>query len=651
MPARRWEDRVPRWTGADGTGEPLGHHASVLHGPAAVGLWAAPSIVPAAHGAADRRDLIVACWDACFEGGVYRFHGLDECLDISGPAERMPGLFGNVDAVPGMTPPAFVAVSRDRPEVLLFPDGGAAPIPLHVRIAWIRAAETLHVVRACDLDGDGVWDLLIGTDDWSDYWPDGREWNDPEYRPYGEGGVWRGGPLRGHVYAARNIGTAARPRFERAAPLTCGDGPVEVYGAAAPAWADLLGRGQPDLLCGDFRDRLWFFRHRGGLEFDRGVPASGPNRSPLVLPQNIHVPLAVSEGQDGRAGAAPALLVGAEDGFVWRLHPVPHPSGVPAYGMPQPVTMPRPSLHPGVEPVPAVCDWSGNGGRDLLVGTAAGSLLWYPDLGGSDDLRRYGEALPLRTETGVIRLQAGERGSVQGPSEAKWGYLSPAASDWDGDGRPEVLASDIMGRHLFFARTPDPRVLEPPRELQYDGMPMRTAWRVRPAVTTWGVPGGSRRYVCVDSDGVLVDFAQRTLDALDDKRFLRYTDGMPIVFTEDRGGGLGRIKLAVCDWTGSGRGDLLAGTHARASVPPGPAGIPRHTHGEATVLIFENIGAPGQPVFAAARQLYCRGRPVRFGMHSCAPAPARWTAGETLDLVVGTESGTLLLLRREFLTW
>ncbi len=653
MPVVRWEDLIPRWSGAEPFGEVIGHHPSVVCGPLAVGLWAAPALASADVGSGtDGRDLLVACWDACFEGGVYRFRGLTAELNVEGPAERIPGLFGNVDSVPLSASSALLSVTRDRPEVLLRQGGSAGePAALELEILWVRGPETLHVVRACDLDGDGMWDLLIGTDDWTDYWPDRREWNDPDYRPYDAGGGWRGGPLRGHVYAALNSGTNERPRFERARPLVCGSQALEVYGAAAPAWADFLVCGRPDLVCGDFLDQLWFFRHVGGLAFDPPVPVLGPDGRALKLPQNIHVPIAVPsvDGRDGHS-RPPALLVGAEDGLVQRLAPLSPAARTPAYAMPGPVLQPWPPLHPGIVPVPTVCDWTNGGGRDLIIGTGGGWLRWYPDLGG-DPVRRHGEPLTLRTASRPIRIQAGHNGSIQGPSEAKWGYLCPTAADWDDDGRVEILASDVMGRHLLFARTGDPSVLEEPVTLRYGSTPLRTAWRVRPAVTEWGGARGDRRYVCVDSDGLLVDLAQAGLDLLSDKRVLRYADGVPIAFTEDGGGGLGRVKLAVCDWTGSGLGDLLVGTHARASVPPGLSGAPRHTHGQATVLLLENLGTPGHPTFGRPRQLCYRGAPVRYGMHACSPAPADWFGRGVLDLVVGAESGTLVLLRREWLTW
>jgi hypothetical protein len=646
VPVTRWEDRFPRWDETDRLGEPLGYHPGVQRGPVAVGLWAAPTVRPSEPGGS-ARDLIVSSWDACFGGGVYRFPGLTDDLDVQGPGARIAAWFGNLDAVPENTASPMVGVARDVPDILLFPDTQRArPCSLGVRISWVRGPEILHVARACDIDEDGLWDLLIGTDDWTDYWPDGREWNDPAYEPYDAGRRWRGGPLRGHVYAARNTGTAARPRFETAVPLMCEGRPLEVYGAAAPAWADFLARGRADLICGDFLDRLWFFRHRGRLEFDHGVPVRGPDGRPLALPQNIHVPVAVRSDT-----AAPALLIGAEDGFVHRARPLPGSHSVPSYRTPEPVCQPSPPLHPGIEPVPSVCDWTGGGRKDLVIGTGGGWLLWFPDLGADDEVRRYGEAVTLRTASAPIRVQAGLGGSIQGPSEAKWGYLSPVAVDWDGDGRVEVLASDVMGRHLLFARTGDDRVLAAPRELRYRGTPLRTVWRVRPAVTAWGDPNGYRRYVCLDVAGQLVDFAKAGDDVLDDQRVLRYTTGAPIEFTEDRGGGLGRVKLAVCDWTGSGLGDLLVGTHARAALPPGPGGAPRHTHGQATVLLLENLGAPGSPRFGAPRQLRYRGRPLRFGMHSCAPAPVDWCGRDAPDLLVGVEDGTLLLLSRDRLAW
>jgi len=652
---------VPRWDPTGSPGEELGHHARVTHGPLSVGLWASPALGPAAtrvpggaggRAAADHasRELLVCCWDACFEGGVYRFGGLDSTLNAGAAGRRAPGLFGFVEPVPALAPDALLAVSRDRPEVVLFPHQGAEPVPVELRFNWIRGSETLHVVRVCDVDRDGTWDLVIGTDSWAEYWPDGREWNDPQYRPFTAAGAWRGGPLLGHVYVARNTGTNIRPRFEPARALRAGDSPLVVSGTAAPAMGDFLGRGALDLICGDFLDRLWFFRHRGGLAFDPPVPVAGPDDRDLRLPQNIHVPVVVPPTGAG-GSRRPALLVGAEDGLVHRLTPRPASRSVPAFSAPRPVRQPAPRLHPGILPVPCVCDWTGDGGRHLIVGTGGGWLLWYPDLRG-DPLRRYGEPRVLRTATGPIRVQAGPTGSLQGPSEAKWGYLCPVVSDWDGDGRLEVLAGDIMERHLLFARTPDPEVLEPPRELRYRDVPLRTVWRVRPAVACWG-RGSPRRYVCLDENGLLADYGRAASDptALTDKRILRYADGAPIAFTEDHGGGRGRIKLAACDWTGEDRGDLLVGTHARASIPPGPTGAPRHTHGQATILLLENVGTLGAPTFARPRQICYRGVPVRYGMHACSPEPVDWTGRGVLDLVVGAESGTLFLLRREWLSW
>ena len=69
------------------------------------------------------------------------------------------------------------------------------------------------------------------------------------------------------------------------------------------------------------------------------------------------------------------------------------------------------------------------------------------------------------------------------------------------------------------------------------------------------------------------------------------------------------MKLCLCDWTGSGLPDLLVGTHRSASVPPGPGGVPRHDINQATVLLLQNVGRPGEPAFAPPRYVLYRGKP------------------------------------------
>ena len=49
-----------------------------------------------------------------------------------------------------------------------------------------------------------------------------------------------------------------------------------------------------------------------------------------------------------------------------------------------------------------------------------------------------------------VRIAAGLTGSIQGPSEKMFGYSCPTIADWDGDGKPDLLVSDVTGYHSFF---------------------------------------------------------------------------------------------------------------------------------------------------------------------------------------------------------
>jgi hypothetical protein len=211
--------------------------------------------------------------------------------------------------------------------------------------------------------------------------------------------------------------------------------------------------------------------------------------------------------------------------------------------------------------------------------------------------------------------------------------------------------SDVRGRHLLLKSSGGPPLeLEAPRPLLFEGKPLVTVWRVRPSVVSWR-DDGALSYVCLDEEGVLSSYTRESEDRLGGKERLRFEDGNPVRFTEDFGGGRGRIKLCLCKWTGDGRYHLVYGTHNRASVPPGPGGAPRHTTGQASVFLLENVGTNEAPRFAAPRPILFRGEPIALGMHACAPEALSWTGGAELDLLVGAEDGTLVWFRRADLTW
>ena len=250
-----------------------------------------------------------------------------------------------------------------------------------------------------------------------------------------------------------------------------------------------------------------------------------------------------------------------------------------------------------------------------------------------------------------VRVAAGLTGSIQGPSEKRFGYTCPTVADWDGDGRPDVLMSDVLGRHLFLRNEGGypPRFADP-EELTLDGAPLRTVWRVRPAVVDW-LGNGNLHYGALDAEGRLTDYSRADDTVLTDPRPRCWSNGTAVTFTPDVGGGRGRVKLVLCDWTGSGRIDLIVGGNARTCLPPGPGGAPRHTTRQAGIFYIPNVGSNAQPVFGTPVPMRWRGAVIAMGMHVAAPEVVDWTGSGSPGLIVGVEDGSLVWLAREDLDW
>ena len=655
MSTKRWEDVTPIWKGPDYSDCALRYAPCVERGYLAGGLITCVDVVD--WSGEGTRDLILSSWDACYGGRAVLRREVDQYKNGTprfSRSEPVEGITGYVTSVPDGELFHLISASRLRRSLYFYENVGvrgapcfAPPKELHLKIDWVKSErEIIHLARFADIDGDGELELVVGTDYWDDYWPNGIEWNEEGYRAYDAAGRWLGGPLRGFLYVFKNEGTGRAPRLARGMPVSADDHPLEVYGQLAPAFGDFTEAGRQDLVCGEFRDVLHIASNAADGTVESPSLVTDEKGDTLKLDHCIHFPCAVDWNGNGKLD----LLVGAEDGYVSWLENAGGNQGRPMFKAPKRVETEHSVLHAGVLPVPAAHDWNGNGLPDLAVGNSGGELLFYKNVG-APGAPVFDRETALTVEGKPIRIAAGPTGSIQGPSESRFGYTCPTIADWDHDGHPDILMSDIFGRHVFFQNDGGayPPTFKREQLLTHDGLPLATVWRVRPAVVNWG-DDGLLSYVTLDESGILSSYDQATLTDLTDKRTLTWEDGEPIRFTEDVGGGLGRIKLCVCDWTGDGRYDLIIGTHGRASVPPGPNGYPRHTTGQAGVLLLKNVGSNSEPVFSRPRPFKYDDQAIEAGMHACAPEAILLGNGLP-DLLMGIEDGSIVLLPRKRLAW
>ena len=399
-----------------------------------VGLWAWP--LPIDKDGDGDMDLIVSCPDVPFNG-VYYFENTTG--KVKNPIFEKPIWLAPsrknlqisyVDDVAYVTSRGefyhdFQNQLFDDPELIMDTES------LEKKHQKIRFSLWKYV----DYEGDGDLDLIAGIDDWGDY-----GWDNA----YNDAGEWTNGPLHGYVYLLENV----EGNYIERGKIQAGGSPIDVFGAPSPNMADFDGDGDLDIICGEFLDRFTWFENIGTRQ--KPQFAAGrflENRNGIIkMDLEMITPSAVDWEGDGDVD----LIVGDEDGRVAFIENTGERSNhMPIFKMPVYLQEKGEEVKFGALVTPVSVDWDDDGDEDIICGNTAGYIGFIENLDGNNP-PRWEKPQRLEADSKVIRLMAGENGSIQGPAEQKWGYTTLSVADWDGDGLKDILVNSIWGKIIWF---------------------------------------------------------------------------------------------------------------------------------------------------------------------------------------------------------
>jgi hypothetical protein len=204
---------------------------------------------------------------------------------------------------------------------------------------------------------------------------------------------------------------------------------------------------------------------------------------------------------------------------------------------------------------------------------------------------------------------------------------------------------------VFYLRNngvPDDPRFDFPKLLRCEGNPLILPPRIRPAAADW-TGAGRPDLIALDLQGFLCTYPR--MGPTDLGAPIPLVDRLGRLIRLDGGFGLsGRCSLWAGPWTGTGQLDLLVGIpRSSRFVIPALAGLPLLDPDDfPTVVLFENQGRDG----LVPRLLrHADGRPLVVGHEGCSPCGVDLANRGSLDLLIGSDDGSVACYRREELRW
>ena len=598
----------------------------------AVGLWANP--LPMDYDQDGDLDLVISCTDVPFNGTFLFKNGSKD--QNGNPIFDAPVKIGDgmrnvaISYVDGE--PRVLGVGLEYDNFRRY--GYTRPVGLY------QASELLDLYKErfsdwkyVDYDNDGDMDLIVGIDDWSEY-----GWDNA----FNEKGEWTNGDLRGYLYLLTND----NGKYRNNGKILAGDKPIDVYGNTTPNIADFDGDGDLDIICGEFVDRFTYFENTGSRENPTYAKGRFLENASGILEMDLEMmrPVALDWNNDNKID----LVVGDEDGrvvFIENTGTVK--DNMPIFMSPIYIQQKSQNLKFGALVTPFSVDWDDDGDEDLICGNSAGYIGFIENLDGSEN-PDFKEPVYLEADGEIIRIMAGESGSIQGPAERKWGYTTLTVADWDGDGLKDIVLNSIFGKVEWYrnigTKTAPKLTKMGGVKVAWDksGIPkpkwnwwnpekdeLATQWRTTPYAIDWN-KDGLMDLVMLDREGYLAFFERfkkrGRLYLKPGQRIFKNADGSIgndlLRLTEREAGGSGRRKIEFTDWDGDGDLDLLANSE--------------------NIEWYENVGETnGNTIFKKRGNLVN----TKLAGHTTSPTVVDWDKDGKPNLLIGAEDGHFYYLK------